>query len=197
MKHISIHNTKKNLYMIRIGESKFSVKKLFCLALYYGFATHLPDSYSFIGGSLANRLRVALCKRIFLKSGLISTINRKVRFGSGKNVVIGNGSGIGANTEIPSDIIIGENVIISRRCFVLNRNHRYDNTSIPIVKQGFKEVKQTIIEDDCWIGMNTLMTPGRHVKKGTIVAMGSVLTKDFPEYSIVGGNPAKLIRYRK
>lgn len=172
------------------------IKKLFCLVLYYGFATHLPDSYSIIGGRFANKIRVALCKRIFFKCGSIRTINRKVRFGSGKNVVIGDGSGIGANTEIPSDIIIGNNVILSRKCFVLHRNHKYERTDIPIVDQGFKDAKQTIIEDDCWVGMNTLMTPGRHIKKGTIVAMGSVLTKDFPEYSIVGGNPSKFIKSR-
>lgn len=55
----------------------------------------------------------------------------------------------------------------------------------------------TVIEDDCWIGMNTLMTPGRHISKGTIIGMGSILTKDFPPYSVVGGNPAKLIKSRK
>ena len=44
--------------------------------------------------------------------------------------------------------------------------------------------------------MNSLLTPGRHIRKGTIVAMGSVLTRDYPEYSIVGGNPAKLIKSR-
>ena len=56
--------------------------------------------------------------------------------------------------------------------------------------------KQTIIEDDVWIGLRTILTPGRHVAKGTIVGMGSVLSKDFPPYSIVGGAPAKLIRNR-
>ena len=176
--------------------TEFPIKKLFCLVIYYGVATHLPDSYSAFGGKLANRLRVALCKRIFKECGSIQTINRKVRFGSGKNVVIGDGSGIGANTEIPSSIIIGNNVILSRNCFILNRNHRFDDTNIPIVKQGFKEDKLTIIEDDCWIGMNTLFTPGRYIKKGTIVGMGSVLTKDFPGYVIVGGNPANIIKYR-
>ena len=182
---------------IKIMGTNFSVKKLVCLAIYYGFATYLPDSYSFFGGSFANRLRVGLCKRIFKECGSIQTINRKVRFGSGKNVVIGDGSGIGANTVIPSSIIIGNNVILSRNCFILNRNHRFEDTKIPIVKQGFKEDKLTIIEDDCWIGMNSLLTPGRHIRKGTIVGMGSVLTKDFLEYAIVGGNPATLIKYRK
>ena len=86
--------------------------------------------------------------------------------------------------------------MLSRQCFILSRNHRFDRTDIPIKEQGFLDWKQTIIEDDCWIGLRTILTPGRHVKKGTIVGMGSTLTKDFPEYSIVGGAPAKLIKTR-
>ena len=70
------------------------------------------------------------------------------------------------------------------------------NEPISLFDQRTKKALKTIIEDDCWIGMNTLFTPGRHVHKGTIVAMGSVLTKDFPEYSVVGGNPAKFIKSR-
>lgn len=117
-------------------------------------------------------------------------------FGSGRNIEIGDDSGIGANTQIPSDTIIGNNVMLSRRCFILHRNHSFDSIDVPIVEQGFKETKQTIIGDDCWIGMNSLLTPGRKISKGTIVAMGSVFTKDFPAYSVVGGNPAKLIKSR-
>lgn len=109
---------------------------------------------------------------------------------------MGDDSGIGANTEIPSGTIIGNNVMLSRRCFVLHRNHEFGRTDIPIIEQGFKERKKLVIEDDCWIGMNSLLTPGRYIRKGTIVAMGSVLTRDFPEYSIVGGNPAKFLKSR-
>lgn len=53
-----------------------------------------------------------------------------------------------------------------------------------------------VIEDDCWIGARVIMTPGRIIRKGTIVATGAVVTKDFEAYSIIGGNPAKLIRTR-
>ena len=109
---------------------------------------------------------------------------------------MGDDSGIGAHCDIPEDLIIGKNVMISRNVFILNRNHRYDRFDIPINDQGFYEAKQTIIEDDVWVGLRCILTPGRHIRKGTIVAMGSVLTKDFPEYSIIGGNPAKLIKSR-
>lgn len=172
-----------------------SLKQLVCIALYYGIAYHLPNSYGFIG-KWPNMFRIFLCKRIFKKCGDIKTINKHVRFGSGRRIEIGDGSGIGANTELPSDTIIGNNTIISRNIYILARNHRHSRTDIPIKLQGYEPDKQTIIGNDCWIGMNSLLTPGRSVKDGTIVAMGSVLTKDFPPYSIVGGAPAKFIKSR-
>lgn len=64
-------------------------------------------------------------------------------------------------------------------------------------QQGMTEKKITRIGNDVWIGRNVYMTPGRIIADGTIVAMASVLTKDFPPYSVVGGNPAKLIKSRK
>lgn len=169
---------------------------IFALCLYYGLAYWLPNSYLPYIGSFCNRFRIWCVKHIFQHCGKINTINRGVCFHSGTKISMGDNSGIGANAEIPNDTIIGANVMISRNVFILNRNHRYDRLDIPINEQGFYEAKQTIIEDDVWIGLCSILTPGRHIQKGTIVAMGSVLTKDFPPYSIVGGNPAKLIKSR-
>lgn len=171
-------------------------RKLF-LILYYGFAQYLPDSYTPLIGRLSNSIRIFFVKRIFKKCGKIRTINRKVSFGGGKYIEMGDESGIGARTCIPNDTIIGNHVTIARDVFVLNRNPNFDNNNIPINCQGKQKTKQTIIEDDTWIGLRSILTPGRHVKKGSIIAMGTVLTKDFPEYSIIGGNPSKLIRSRK
>lgn len=53
-----------------------------------------------------------------------------------------------------------------------------------------------IIEDDVWIERDVLILPGKIIKKGSIVGAGCVLTKNFPAYSIVGGNPSKLIKTR-
>lgn len=63
--------------------------------------------------------------------------------------------------------------------------------------QGYSQNKPIVIDDDVWIGRDVTIMVGRHIKKGTIVAACSVVTKDFPEYSIIGGNPAKLIKNRK
>ena len=174
------------------------MKRIICLLLYYGIAYYLPNSYlNNVFGRVSNKIRVALCKRIFKKAGAISTINRCVNFGSGKNVEIGDESGIGEHVTIPSNTIIGNYVMFGRFSFVLEHNHEYEDTNKPIIYQGIKPSKPLIVEDDCWIGAFTKMTPGRHVKTGTIIAMGTVLCKDFPEYSVVGGNPSKLIKSRK
>ena len=55
----------------------------------------------------------------------------------------------------------------------------------------------TVVGNDVWIGRDVLMMPGRTISDGSIIAGGCVLTKDFPEYSVVGGNPSKLIKSRK
>ena len=118
-------------------------------------------------------------------------------FGSGLDIEIGDNSGIGINACIPSNTKIGDDVMMGPNCYILPNNHRFDRTDIPMWRQGNTEKLTTIIGNDVWIGRNVLMTPGRHIKNGTIIAGGCVLCKDFPEYSIVGGNPSKLIKSRK
>ena len=59
---------------------------------------------------------------------------------------------------------------------------------------GFKG--DTVIGNDVWIGYNATIMPGINIGDGAIIATNAVVTKDVPPYSIVGGNPAKLIRYR-
>ena len=81
-------------------------------------------------------------------------------------------------------------------CYILPYNHRFDSIEVPMCLQGQVEKKQTVIEDDVWIGRNVTVLPGRHISKGTIVGACCVLTKDFPEYSVVGGNPSRLLKSR-
>lgn len=90
---------------MKLQGTDFSVKKIVCLVLYYGIAQFLPNSYSSYGGKISNSIRVFLCKRIFKKCGDIRTINRRVSFGSGRRIEMGKDSGIGANTQIPSNTI--------------------------------------------------------------------------------------------
>ena len=124
-------------------------------------------------------------------------IERRAWFGSGVNIEIGDYSGIGINAHIPSDTIIGRYVMMGPNCFILDVNHEITDIDTPMMFQGMTDRKTTIIEDDVWIGRCVSITPGRYISKGCVVAMNCVLTKDFPEYSIIGGNPSRLLKNRK
>lgn len=53
-----------------------------------------------------------------------------------------------------------------------------------------------IIEDDVWIGMDSILLSGIRIGQGSVIASGSVVTKSFPPYSIIGGNPARILKQR-
>lgn len=87
--------------------------------------------------------------------------------------------------------------------FLLGGEHDYNNIStfpFKVVVLGAKPEAITkgaiIVDDDVWIGRNTLVMSGVHIGQGAVVASGSVVVKDVPPYAIVGGAPAKFIKYR-
>lgn len=171
--------------------------KYFFLFLYYTIGFYLPNSQKPIIGAWSNAFRVFCVRRIFKRVGKKVRINRRAYFGSGFGIELGDYSGIGINAIVPSDIFIGDHVMMARDAYIHSRNHEFNRTDIPIALQGeFTPEQRPVIEDDCWIGARVIMTPGRIIRKGTIVATGSVVTKNFEPYSIIGGNPAKLIRKR-
>lgn len=183
---------------MKIKGKNICFDKLFCIVVYYILLSHLPSSTFIIRpvGKLCKKLRFLCCRHIFKSCGKNVNIERKAYFGSGLNICIGDNSGIGQNANIPSDTIIGANVMMGPNCYILQRNHKFESIDIPMVHQGYSESKQTVIEDNVWIGRDVLMTPGRKIQRGTIIAAACLLCKDFPAYSIVGGNPARLLKTR-
>ena len=87
--------------------------------------------------------------------------------------------------------------------FLLGGEHNLDTISTyPFKVRLFGEEREAgskgdiVIKDDVWIGQNAIICSGVTVGQGAVVATGAVVTKDVEPYSIVGGNPAKLIKYR-
>jgi acetyltransferase-like isoleucine patch superfamily enzyme len=117
---------------------------------------------------------------------------------AGVGLKIGNNSSIGPYSYIGCSglIEIGDNVMMSPRVSIYSENHNFDQVDHPMIEQGVTRsfVK---IEDDCWIAANSVILAGVTIGKGSVVAAGSVVTKDVAPYSIVAGNPAKFIKSRK
>lgn len=98
--------------------------------------------------------------------------------------------------EAKGGIKIGNDVSIAHAVTILSVNHIYTESDFPIKDQGIN-YKETQIEDNVWIGAKASILAGIVVGSGSIVGAGAVATKNVEKYSIVGGIPAKRIRYRK
>lgn len=139
--------------------------------------------------------------RTKLTSKIIRSCGENVNVEKGASftpeLVIGDNSGIGINSEIYGPVFIGNNVLMGPEVIIYTQNHSYSKKSVLIRNQGYDDYKKVVIEDDVWIGRRAMIMPGSHIGKGAVIAAGSVVSGNVPEYAVVGGVPAKVIKYRK
>jgi acetyltransferase-like isoleucine patch superfamily enzyme len=129
-------------------------------------------------------------------------------------IIIGNSTYIGTSSLMCNKrIIIGNEVMISWGCTIIDNNsHSIDSTTrrkdmddfLKGLEEGdYRKYKnwsvvdnaEIVIEDNVWVGFNTIILKGVRIGKGAVVAAGSVVTKDVPDFALVGGNPARIIKY--
>ena len=168
--------------------------KYISLALYYGFAQFLPASTNryFMW---CRSIRRFFASKSFDKCGINVNVEKGAEFGNGSGIVIGNNSGIGINCSIRGPLTIGENVMMGPEVVILTNSHKFDNINIPMSKQGYT-IQPVVIGNDVWIGTRSIILPGVKIGNGVIIGAGAVVTKNIPDYAIVGGVPAKVIRFR-
>lgn len=160
----------------------------------YLFAAHLPASFFWI--DIGQKQIRALCGKLILaKCGRNVNIEKQAEFPS--SVELGDNSGIGIRAQLNGKVVIGKNVMMGPDVCIFARNHAYSRTDITMDRQGFAPEKPVIIEDDVWIGAKVIILPGVHIGTGAVIGAGAVVTKNVPDYAVVGGNPAHIIKMRK
>lgn len=181
--------------------------------------SHIIQKYSTIGNSICNdinlRLEDPMEGRKYLTIGNDCIVSGSFIFES-KNghVNIGNHSFIGGSTFISrSNISVGNNVTIAWGCTIYDHNsHSLDylerrrdiddelwslrNGQSTYINKNWDSVKSSPITicDDAWIGMNCIILKGVTIGEGAVVGAGSVVTKDVPAWTVVAGNPAKIVK---
>lgn len=160
----------------------------------YFFATKMPESWTKI--QIGQKAIRGLCGKLILtKCGKNVNIEKGAIFPS--SVELGDNSGIGYNARINGKVVIGKDVMMGPNVLIFARNHEFSNINVPMNQQGFSDELPVIIGDDVWIGAGVIILPGVTIGKGSIIGAGAVVTKDVNEYTVVGGNPAKMIKMRK
>lgn len=109
------------------------------------------------------------------------------------DVFIGDNAHLGLSNTIIGPVSIGANTILAQNIVLSGLNHGYADLDIPIKKQK-ETIAPIIIEEDCWIGANSVVVAGVTIGKHSIIAGGSVVTKNVAAFTIVGGNPAKVLK---
>ena len=161
--------------------------------------------------SLIKTLKLLRCKLLLVKYknisiGENSTFGRGTVFWTPNRMIIGNNVYIGKYCTLQADIEMGNNIEIANTVVLIGKyDHDYSKVGMNIKDApwigddtyDFKgKGKKIIIEDDVWIGYGAIVFTGVRIKRGAIVAAGSVVTHDVSQYSIVAGNPAREIGKR-
>lgn len=164
---------------------------------YVAIAKKLPRSYSRFGGRYYKAIRYLICKRLLAQCGDGANIESGADFGFGDTVWVGNNSDIGIDCQLWGEVHIGDDSFMGPEVIVRTVSHAFDRSDIPIRLQGSRPIQPVWIGKDCWIGTRAILLPGVRIGDHSIVGAGAVVTKDVEPWAIVGGNPAKLIRFRK
>lgn len=166
-------------------------KRALFLRLYRYIGMHLPSSVS---AHWAQKVRGWMVRNFIAKCG--KDVNIEKNAGFNPELEIGDRSGVGVNCRLSGHIVIGNDVMMGPNCIMRTYSHAHDRIDIPMNQQGFEPEQVMHIGDDVWIGTNVIILPGVNIGSHCIIGAGSVVTRDVPDYAVVGGVPAKVIRYR-
>ena len=135
---------------------------------------------------------------ISANSTIDSFVKIKPAGGSG-SLIIGEYTTINSGCVLytGNGLTIGDCCAIAANVVFAPTNHEYRNPDKHIIEQGFMESRGGIIvEDDVWIGAGAVLLDGAHIGKGSVIAALSVVRGHIPNYSVVAGNPGKVIKKR-
>ena len=142
-------------------------------------------------------IRFKICQR-WIKTNGMTRIHSTVHLNApNKIMTFGHHVQLGPYCHVSADIHFGNFVLCAAHVSFIGKNeHRFDCVGQTLWNSPRGIDKPTIVGNDVWIGHGAIIMGGVKIGDGSVIAAGSVVTKDIPSMTIVGGNPAKMIRPR-
>lgn len=109
------------------------------------------------------------------------------------DIVIGNYTRVGLGNTIIGPVTIGDKVNMAQNVVISGLNHNFEQVGQTIVEQGVG-TKEIIINNDVWIGANSVVLAGVNIGEHVVIGAGSVVAKDIPDFCVAVGNPARIIK---
>lgn len=146
------------------------------------------------GSIIRNKARLDLIpsKRFSIGNRTIIEDYAIINNGMG-DVIIGDRCDITSRVKLVGPVTLGNLVTIGSGAQITGLTHNFEDVTRPIKDQGVAP-NITIVENDVWIGGNSVIIQGLHIGTHCIIASGSVVTKNVPSFSVVAGNPARVIK---
>jgi len=138
-----------------------------------------------------------LKKKRFKACGPHTKIKGRISVSCPEKVEIGDHTSMNAGVVLSSEggISIGSYVHFAGNITIYSENHSFNSAKcLPFENRG--DAKPVRIDDFVWIGTGVMIVPGVHIGEGAVIGMGAVVTKDVPPLAVMGGNPARVLKYR-
>jgi len=173
------------------------MKKLVHSFLVVSYELFMRIIFSLPRYELCNSIKSFFLKLNGAKIGKRTIFYPGVWIAPGRNFVVGDDVDFALDVVVTSGggVLIGDRVLIGYRTQILSTNHVIPKDLQRIFGAGH-EKKQVVIESDVWIGANCIIIPGVTIGEGSVIAAGSVVTKNVEPFTVVGGTPAKKIKDR-
>lgn len=143
---------------------------------------------------LVRFIHTTIAKHTVAQYGIGLRVNHRSRLNH--NTVLGNNCNFnGMEIVGGGKVVIGNNFHSGAECMIITSNHNFDGgTALPYDNTYVN--KTVVIEDNVWFGNRIIVTGNITIGEGAIIAAGAVVCKDVPPLAVVGGNPAKVIKFR-
>ena len=139
--------------------------------------------------------RIAVGVGVFVGAGAWFQTLRSPE-GERGSISIGDGSSFAGNCTLSAAraIRIGSGVSFARGVYIADHAHAYDDWSLPVLAQGITSLAPVEVGDGAWLGQNVVVLPGARIGRGAVVSANSVVVGDVPDYTVVAGAPARVVR---